>query len=439
MMNRRVLAASVFDNITTIIPPIHFKTLLNKVHHLKSFVYHSVTMTGKGDKVRIIAKIVPRTNSIAKCSGCGKPCPGYDHMPRPRDFDFIPIWNIPVTLSYTMRRVDCPTCGIKIEAVPWAQGKHACCDVYRHFLASWARRMSWKETAACFHTNWDTVCRSVKWVVEYGLKHRILEDITALGVDEVTYSKGHKYMTLVYQIDSGSKRLLGIIKDRDTQALTSFFETFGAERCAKIKVVCSDMWKPYLNVIAAMLPMALNVLDRFHIAKKLGEAIDEVRRQEVKQLATEGYEPVLKNARFCFLKRACNLTIRQSTKLRDLLKYDLKSMRALALKESFDAFWQYESPRWARWYLKKWCNRAMRSKLEPMKKFVRTLRNHEELLMNYFKAGKLYNSGIVEGLNLRINLCMRKAYGYRSFKLLQISLFHTLGDLPEPKFTHRFC
>ena len=269
--------------------------------------------------------------------------------------------------------------------------------------------------------------------------HPDLEDIKAIGVDEVTYSKGHKYITLIYQIDSGRKRLLSVIRDRDTQSLTSFFKTFGAERCAKIKVVCSDMWKPYLNVIAAMLPIALNVLDRFHIAKKLGEAIDEVRRQEVKQLAAEGYEPVLKNARYCFLKRACNLTIRQSTKLRELLKYDLKSMRALALKESVDAFWHYESPRWARWYLKKWCARAMRSRLDPMKKFVRTLRNHEDLLMNYFKAGKLYSSGIVEGLNLRINLCMRKAYGYRSFELLQISLFHTLGDLPEPKFTHKFC
>ena len=120
-------------------------------------------------------------------------------------------------------------------------------------------------------------------------------------------------------------------------------------------------------------------------------------------------------------------------------KYDLKSMRALALKESFDAFWHYESPHWARWYLKKWCARAMRSQLDPMKKFVRTLRNHEDLLMNYFKAGKLYSSGIVKGLNLRINLCMRKAYGSRSFELLQISLFHTLGDFPEPKYTHKFC
>lgn len=359
-------------------------------------------------------------------------------MPQPRSFEFIPIYNIPVELSYTMRRVDCSRCGIKVESVPWAQGKHTCCDVFRHFLASWARLLSWKQTAASFHTSWDTVCRSVKWVVDYGLTYRNLDGITALGVDEVTYSLGHKYMTLVYQIDSGSKRLLGVIRDRKTESLASFFEDFGPERCARIKVVCSDMWKPYLNVIAQMLPAALNVLDRFHIAKKLGEAVDEVRRTESKQLRQRGYQPVLNNSRYCFLKRPANLTDNQESRLKELLQYDLKSVRAYLLKESFDAFWQYQSPRWAGWFLKAWCTRAMRSRLAPIKKFVTTLRAHEELLMNYFKAGKVYSSGIVEGLNLRVNACIRKAYGHRSFELLKISLFHTLGDLPEPKFTHRF-
>lgn len=143
--------------------------------------------------------------------------------------------------------------------------------------------MSRKETAACFHTSWDTVCRSVQSVIGYGLKHRDLEDTTAIGGNEVSYSKGHHDMTLVYQIDEGRKRLLGVIKDRTTESLAGFFETFGPARSTGIKVVCSDMWKPYLNVIAAMLPAALNVLDRFLIAKKLGEAVDEVRREALFQ------------------------------------------------------------------------------------------------------------------------------------------------------------
>jgi transposase len=203
----------------------------------------------------IVAEIQPRSNSKARRSGCNRARPGYDRMSQPRPFEFIPIYNIPVTLLYTMRRVDCPDCGIKVEAVPWAQGKHACCDAFRHFLACWAKCLSGKETASRFNTSWETVCRSVKWVVDYGLKNRDLEDITAIGVDEV-----------------------------------------------------SDMWKPYLNVIARMLPAALNVLDRFHIAKKLGEAVDEVRRAETKHLKQGGYDPVLSKSRYCFLKRPANLT-----------------------------------------------------------------------------------------------------------------------------------
>lgn len=419
---------------------IKLKTLLNQVHKIKGFVYTKIQMVGGSGNPRIIAEVRPRRGSRPVCSGCGKPGSGYDHMTEPRQFAFVPILNIPVSLSYTMRRVDCPKCGVKVERVPWADGKHSQCNVFRHFLATWAKRLSWKETAECFGVKWDTVRRSVQWVVAYGLKHRSLDGIEALGVDEVAYSRGHKYMTLVYQIDAGKKRLIGVLKGRTTQSLKDFFTVdLGAERCAKIKVVCSDMWKPYLKVIAEVLPGALNVLDRFHIAKKLGEAVDQVRRDETKELHAGGYEPVLGNSRYCFLKRTENLSDKQSARLDEVLQYDLKSVRAYYLKESFDGFWHYDSPRWARWYLKKWCARAMRSRLPPMKKFVKTLRKHEELLMNYFKAGKAYSSGIVEGLNLKINMGIRKAYGYRSFEIMKVALLHQLGDLPEPKFTHRFC
>lgn len=203
----------------------------------------------------------------------------------------------------------------------------------------------------------------MKWVVNFSLRHRDLEDITAIGVNEVTSGKGHQIRTLVYQIDSGRKLLLGVVRGRDTRSRSSFFETFGTDRCARTKVVCSDMRRPYLIVIAAMLPAALNGLDLFHIAKKLGEAAGElgeaagelgkaaggVRPQEAKQRAAEGYEPFLMNSRYRFLKRRSDLTIRQAAKLRNPLKYELNSIRALALKESFDAFWQYDSPHWARW------------------------------------------------------------------------------------------
>jgi len=112
LMNRRHLADSVYDNIPTRRPPILIKTLLNKVHRIKGFVYHSVSLSGTGDSMRIIAEVIARANRKPRCAGCAKPRPGYDRMPRPRKFEFIPIWNIPVSLSFTMRRVNCPACGI---------------------------------------------------------------------------------------------------------------------------------------------------------------------------------------------------------------------------------------------------------------------------------------------------------------------------------------
>ena len=259
-----------------------------------------------------------------------------------------------------------------------------------------------------------------------------------LGIDELAYGVGHRYMTLVYQIDSGRRRLLGVVEGRTIRSMLRFFRGFGADRCAAVRVVCTDMWHPYLKVVAKKLPNALNILDRFHIAKKLGEAVDQVRRDEARRMHGEGYEPVLKNSRYCFLKRTRNLTARQGAKRSDLLQYNLRTVRAYLLKESFDAFWQYDHPRWARWFLRKWCARAMRSRLDPIKKFVRTLRRHEDLLMNYFLANKEYNSGVVEGLNLKWNLTVRKAFGFRTFNALQVATFHQLGRLPEPQFTHEF-
>lgn len=413
---------------------IQIQTILRELHPINGFVYGNCTL----ENDTLTFEIHPRKNSRAICSGCGCKRPGYDRLEK-RTFSFIPCWGLMVMFVYQMRRVDCRSCGVKVEQVPWAGGKHRACDAFRLFLSRWAKRLSWSETAEAFQTSWDTVYRSVQWVVEFGLKHRSLDSIEAVGVDEVVYRKGHNYMTLVYQIDNGIKRLLFIGKDRCESTLRDIFRDLGQERCESIKVVCSDMWKPYLNVIRDQLPNALNILDRFHIVKKLNEAVDQVRREETKAMKQQGYDPILTNSRYCFLKRPPNLTPKQGDKLAELLRYDLRTVRAYCLKEAFEAFWQYKSSYWAKWFLRKWCTRVMRSRLEPMMKFVGTLRNHEMLIMNYFKTKERYSSGVVEGLNLKVNLTMRKAYGFKSFPVMETALYHQLGRLPEPEFTHRFC
>jgi transposase len=411
------------------------KTVLNKCHPIRYFVYKGARFVGQ----EIHVEVRPRCGSQGRCGGCGARGPTYDTSREPRLFEFVPLWGYVVFLVYRMRRIDCVNCGVRTEQVPWADGKNHCCNVYRLFLSRWARRLSWSEVAQIFGTTWNVVYRSIRWVVDYGLTHRSLDAVESIGVDEVCIWKGHKYLTVVYQIDQGMRRLLWVGRERTEESLHGFFNMLGEKRSKLIRFVASDMWKPYLNVIKERVGHALHVLDRFHIVAKLNKAIDEVRAKEARALKQQGYEPILKRTRWCFLKRPKNLTENQSYKLADVLQYDLRTVRAYLLKEAFDAFWTYTSPYWAGWFLDKWCTRAMRSRLEPIKKFVGTLRGHRELLLNWFRAKKEISCGCVEGLNTNVKLAIRKARGFKSYDVVEAALYHQLGRMPEPAFTHRFC
>ena len=197
------------------------------------------------------------------------------------------------------------------------------------------RAASWKETAEAFHTSWEKVFDAVEHVVTFGLANRTLGQIDAIGVDEIQYAKGHKYLTLVYQIDLDVTRLLRVGKERTIESLQGFFSGFfamiGDEVASKIVFVCSDMWEPYLKVIREKCSEALHILDRFHIVAKMNRALDEVRAGESRRMAMEGRTPVLKKSRWLLLKREENLKTEQRFRLRDLLRYNLMTVRAYLL------------------------------------------------------------------------------------------------------------
>jgi transposase len=374
------------------------KTILNKCHKFKSFVYGNARFAENEGKTVIEIDVKPRKNSKTICSGCQKPARGYDSLEE-RKFEFIPIWGFLVFFVYTMRRVQCPRCGVRVEEVPWAEGKRHQTKTYMQFLAHWAKKLSWKEVAESFQTSWPKVFRAVEYVVGWGLKHRDMSGITAIGIDEIQWHRGHKYLTLVYQINAERIRLLWVGKDRTVKTLLRFFRFLGKERSGQLQYVCSDMWKPYLKVIKKKAGSAIHILDRFHIVARIHKAIDAVRAEEHRKLKKDGYEEVLKNSRWCLLKRKENLTEKQEIKLKELLSYNLKSVRAYLLKEDLDGLWRYVSPAWAGKFLDRWCTRVMRSKIEPMKKEAKTIRKHKELILNWFRAKKAFSCGIVEGLN----------------------------------------
>lgn len=418
---------------------MHIQTILNRLQKQPRFVYGEATLgpaTSKTPQLHI--HVQARKGSKAICSNCMKRGPTYDHQAQ-RAFQFVPLWGLAVFFLYAPRRVDCRRCGPTIELLPWADGKHHLTTTFAWFLASWAKLLCWKDVSVRFHVSWQTVFRAVGDCVVWGLRHRNLDGIRSIGVDEFAWRKGHKYLTLVYQIDHGCKRLLWIGRDRTAATFNGFFNWLGKERSALIQFVASDMWKAFIGVIARKASCAVHVLDRFHVAKMLCDAVDKVRRAEVHSLRKAGRPALLTKTRWILLRRRSNLTGSQKAHLAQLVRINLRSARACLLKEHLNRFWNYLSPHWGGRFLDRWCTMAMRSRLEPVKQVARTLRRHRTLLLNWFRARYAFSHGATEGLNNKARSVTKRAYGFRSYLHAQVALYHAMGDLPEPQWlTHRF-
>ncbi len=411
---------------------LRLKTILNFKEKHEDFVYRDVRLRNG----RIEVTVEPRKRSLAKCSGCGKRCSGYDKQSL-REFIHVPLWGLAVILKYCMRRVWCKKCGVVVEQVPWSSGKSPITIGYAWFLSEWAKLLSVQEVARQFKTSWHHVFSGVAMAVKWGRERIDLKNITALGVDEIYWAK-KSFLTMVYQIDNHCKRLIWCGEDRKESTIRGFFDWFGDERSQQLKFICSDMWKPYLKLIAEKATNALNILDRFHVAQKLGEAIDDVRAQETRSLKAKGKDVILKHSRWCFLKNPENLTDNQKVKLKDLLACNLKTIRAYLLKEDFQNFWEYTSATWAGKFLDQWCTQVMRSKLEPMKKVAKTIRKHKSLLLNFFEAKGQLSLGAVEGQNNKAKVVIRKSYGFKTAEVLKIMLYHKLGKLEVHELAHKY-
>jgi transposase len=421
---------------------LEVKTVLNRIQHFVGFVYQDVRLCSCRGKLRVEARIEPHGSIRARCSQCRRPAPGYDRLPE-RLWLFVPLWGIVTWFLYAPRRVECPEHGVVVEHIPWSEGKRPLTTAMMGFLARWARHLSWRQTARAFATSWEAVYRSVEWFVQWGLAHRSLEGIQALGVDEIHWGKGKRadnFLTVIYQIDTHCRRLLWVGRRRTQATLRRGLAALGPAVVGGLRFVCSDMWRAYLKVIAAKAPQALHVLDRFHITMHLNQALDQVRRAETGQLRGRPMAEKLKCMRWKLLRRGSRVRGRAKQKLRGLLRSKLATGRAWLLKEIFQDFWGYRSLCWARAFLSVWTEQALRSRIEPMRKVARMLRTHEELLLNWFRAKGELSSGAVEGLNNKIRVVTRRSYGFRTFDAMEIALYHTLGRLPEPdEFTHRFC
>lgn len=380
----------------------------------------------------IVVYLFPDKRCRIVCSSCGSKGPGYDTL-KERRWKHVPLWGILVTLIYSPRRIQCINCGIKVEAIPWTQGKSPLSLPLSVVLGTWSKLVAWKVVGQLFGFHWNTVRKAVKNVVDYGLANRDLGDLLYIGIDEISRKKGHVYHTQVY--DLIEKRLLWSGEDRTAETLDAFFDYLGKDRCEHIEAVCCDMWAPYIDAIKKRLPNALLVFDKFHIVRHLLHAVDQVRKEEAQKLKSENPE-LLKKSRYIWLKNPWNLTDNQRVRLSDLEKLNLKINRAYLLKEAFRKFWDYSYPAWAKKYLDQWFWWATHSRLKPMRDFAWMIRRHQDDILNYFKV--LIDNGAVEGLNNKAKAISHRAYGYRTAETFKLALYHGMGKLPEPQLTHKF-
>lgn len=420
---------------------LEVKTILNRIQHFVGFVYQDVRLCAPGGQLRLEVRIEPHRGRRGQCSECRQPAPGYDRLPE-RSWLFVPLWGIKTRFLYAPRRVECPRHGVGVEHIPWSEGKRPITTAMMGFLARWARHLSWRQTARTFQTSWEAVYRSVEWFVQWGLARRQLDGIEAIGIDEIHWGKGKRagnFLTVIYQIDGHCRRLLWVGRRRTQATLRRGLAALGPAVVSGLRFVCSDMWRAYLTVIALRVPQALHVLDRFHITMHLNQAVDQVRRAERGRLRGRPLAEKLKRMRWKLLRQGSRVRGRAKHRLYGLVRSKLATGRAWMLKETFQDFWRYRSLIWASAFLDIWCTRALRSRIEPMQKVARMLRAHEELLMNWFRAKGEISAGAVEGLNNKIRVVTRRSYGFRTFEAMEIALYHTLGRLPEPESTHRFC
>ena len=406
------------------------KTLLRKTLNVKRHRIIKVIQTADGIEVYLGSH---RRRRLF-CGRCGTSAKERGRL-NPRRWKHVPLWGFPVTLIYSPARVTCPQCGkVCVEDIPWSQGKCRLTRELIFLLSSMAKLLAWDVVARMFNVSWNTVQSAVKQSVDYGLKHRTLGKVLYIGIDELSRRKGHKYVTNVYDLDQ--KRLIWSGAGRKKETLEEFFNMHGEALKGSLMAVCCDMWRPYIDTVKAHVEDdVVLVFDKFHLIGHLNQAVDEVRREEARELKKSNPE-LLKKTRYLWLKNPENLTDKQRSRLGYLEKLNLKINRAYLLKETFRDLWSYKRKGWAKKYLNKWFWWATHSRLKPLRDFAWMLRNHQDGVLNYFKFR--ITNGLVEGMNNKAKSIAHRCYGFRTESNYILALYHCLGKLPEPENVYRF-
>jgi transposase len=358
------------------------------------------------------------------CPECGVECSIADHAPE-RTWRHLDTMQFETRLCARVPRANCQTCGVKTTEVPWA-GKHSRFTLMFEAFAIQVIQAcgNVKNAATLLGLDWDSVHRIMQRAVERGLARRELESLDYLGIDEKSFRRGHSYVTLL--VDLTGRRVLDVVEDRTEEAANQLWEVLSGEQKERVQAVAVDMWPAFTNSIETNAQKAEIVHDRFHIAKHLNEAVDQVRRQEHKALKQKG-DDRLTGSKPLWLFNPENLSEDRWIEFETLKDQELKTSRAWAIKEQFRWLWEYRYAASARKFFASWYGWATRSRLKPIIKVAKMLKRHLENILSYFRH-RITNA-MSEGFNSRIQSIKSHARGFRAFENFRMRILFYCGKL----------
>lgn len=359
------------------------------------------------------------------CPECGAELPVYDHAPE-RSWRHLDSCQFMTYLHARPPRVSCPKDGVRQVKLPWAEPKSRFTALFERFAIDVLRETDVKGAAQLLRISWDEAWHLMQRAVERGMAAKPPRALRRLGVDEKAIAKGHKYFTLVTNLDTGNVEYVG--EDRKTESLNAFFVSLSAEQREQIEALAMDMWEPYVLSTQLYVPGAAEkiVFDRFHIMQHIGRAVDTVRKQEHKELRAAGDE-TLSKSKYLWLYSYENIPEQHQARFEVLRRIELKTGRAWAIKESLRHLWDYVYPAWGKRYWDRWYFWATHSRLTPVIKAAKTIHRHIDNVLTFFKH-RITNA-VSEGMNSKIQTIKKRAYGYRNKDNFKTAIYFHCGGL----------
>lgn len=380
----------------------------------------------RGQRLEVLVK--PFKNGC-RCSHCGRRGKIVRQRAEPRYWRDIPVGPWSVWLMYWPREIHCITHGRVSERLPWADAESRVTYRLEYLMLRYCQIMSQKAAAELLRLPASTLSDLLHRLIRRLRDGHRIRGLKTIGIDEVSYHKGHKYATLVYDLDRSCVVWIGQGKGRET--IDRFFnDALSDYQKARIQSACCDMSQAYIGAIETHCPNATLVLDRFHIVKTLNEAVDEVRKEQWRE-ATEANRKALKGMRWLLYRHSSTRTREDTRNLKALDKHNRRIYRAWRLKEEFEHFWDYKATWAAERFLKHWTKSALLSRLEPMRKFVHTLRRHQQAVVAFIDTR--VTNAIAEGINRIVRMVNNRASGYRHLDAFSDMIYLAAGDLDLPE------